>query len=108
MAATGAQSFYDHIYGLLEHVPPGRVVTFGQLAALAGAPRAARAVGYAMNNLSWESRIPWWRVLNAAGAISQRAGPGPDIQRARLEEEGVYFSFAGTVDLNTYRWWPEE
>lgn len=108
MTATRPPTFYDVVYELVSSVPPGRVVTFGQVAEMAGAPRAARAVGYAMAGLTWESPVPWWRVLNVSGAISHRAGPGPEIQRRRLEDEGVYFGFEGRVDLARYRWVPDD
>jgi methylated-DNA-protein-cysteine methyltransferase-like protein len=107
VAEERPRSFYDYVYRLVEQVPRGRVVTFGQVARMAGAPRGARAVGYAMNNLSWESNVPWWRVLNASGGISFREGPGPEMQRALLEEEGVAFDLYGKADLERFGWRPE-
>src|SRR5689334_10411297 len=104
MAEARPPTFYDDVYALVAQVPSGHVVTFGQIARMAGAPRSARAVGYAMNNLPYQSRVPWWRVLNASGAISFREGPGPQLQRAMLEEEGVSFDLYGRADLGRFRW----
>lgn len=78
------------------------MATYGQLAALLGFPRAARAVGYAMKRCS--HGIPWQRVVNARGGISLRANvSGMITQRVLLEQEGIPFR-RGRVDLVRYRW----
>jgi methylated-DNA-protein-cysteine methyltransferase-like protein len=89
-------------------VPAGRVATYGQIAALAGLPRQARLVGYALAAVDAESSVPWHRVINAAGRISaRREGPGGAVlQRLRLEQEGVRFDARGRVNLETYGWRP--
>ena len=90
------------IYALVRRVPAGRVVTYGQVAALAGAPRAARAVGQAMRVCP--SGVPWHRVVNGRGTISRRGdGSGALSQRLLLEGEGVRF-VRGRIDLRRYRW----
>lgn len=100
-------SFYDHVYALVRQVPPGRVITYGHIALVLGAPSAARAVGYALNHLPPATSVPWWRVINARGEISlKNRGEAADLQRALLEGEGVAFSAAGRCDLEHYRWWP--
>src|SRR5262250_2991940 len=97
--------FYEDVYALVRQVPPGQVVTYGQVAALLGQPRAARAVGYALRFLPAGSDVPWHRVINHRGQISFRSLPGsPLIQRLLLEEEGVVFDAEGSVDLAIYRW----
>ncbi len=89
--------------------PRGRVVTYGQVALELGAPAAARAVGYALRALPPDTEVPWWRVINAQGGISLRGrGAGADLQRARLEAEGVTFDAEDRVDLRAFRWWPDE
>ncbi len=101
-------SFYTRVYACVAGVPRGRVITYGHVALLLGSPAAARAVGYALHNLPPGSEAPWWRVINARGAISLRGrGAAADLQRALLEREGVVFSAEGLVDLGRYRWWPE-
>ncbi len=92
------------VYALVRRVPPGRVVTYGQVAALIGAPRAARAVGQAMRRCP--PGVPWHRVVNARGRVSRRAGEdGMLSQRLSLEREGLAFR-RGAVDLARCRWTP--
>ncbi len=100
-------TFYDRVYAFVRTVPRGFVVTYGQVALELGAPAAARAVGYALNALHGESDVPWWRVINARGAISLKGrGASADLQRRLLEREGVVFSADDTCDLRRYRYWP--
>lgn len=90
------------VFALVRRVPPGLVATYGQVAALLGAPRAARAVGYAMKRCP--PGVPWHRVINARGGISLRASIGSMVhQQLLLEGEGVRF-LRGRVDLSRYRW----
>ena len=97
--------FYECVYALVRQVPPGKVVTYGQVAALLGQPRAARAVGYALRFLPAGTDVPWHRVINHRGQISLRTPPeSPLLQRLLLEEEGVVFDAEGRVDLGVYRW----
>ena len=97
--------FYACVYALVRQVPPGKVVTYGQVAALLGQPQAARAVGYALRFLPAGTDVPWHRVINHRGQISLRTPPeSPLVQRLLLEEEGVVFDAEGRVDLAVYRW----
>ncbi len=105
--STAGGSARRRIYAVVERIPPGRVATYGQVAALAGLPRHARQVGYALHDLPAGSELPWHRVINARGEVSPRSEPGWDrFQRRLLEAEGVVFA-GGRVDLATYRWEPE-
>lgn len=98
---------YGRIYEVVRRIPPGRVATYGQVAELAGLPRRARQVGYALHAWNGEGRLPWQRVLNARGEVSARAEPGSDrLQRVLLEHEGVEFDASGRVDLERFRWRP--
>lgn len=109
MITPGGQTFYERVYQVVWRVPSGRVVTYGQVALICGAPAAARATGYALHHLPPDSGVPWWRVTNASGGISLKGrGPQADLQRQLLEREGVVFSLAGRVDLRTFRWWPAD
>ena len=102
-------TFYDRVYAFVREVPRGSVVTYGQVALELGAPSAARAVGYALHFLpkASEQDVPWWRVINASGAISFKGrGPEADRQRSMLEQEGIVFDAAGHTDLRGFRWWP--
>jgi methylated-DNA-protein-cysteine methyltransferase-like protein len=102
-AAPGETGFFEQVYALVEQIPPGRVATYGQLAALLGTPRGARAVGWALRALgaSRAKTIPWHRVVGAGGRISLRAGTGPIVQRRRLRAEGVRFH-NDRIDLTEY------
>ncbi|WP_322819566.1 methylated-DNA--[protein]-cysteine S-methyltransferase [Tepidiforma sp.] len=103
---SGAR-FYGRVYALVSAIPPGRVMTYGQVALELGAPAAARAVGYALSYLPLDTGVPWWRVVNAAGGISLRGrADAADLQRRLLEEEGVVFDGGGRLDLRRYRWFP--
>ena len=103
-----ADSTHARIFAVVRRIPRGRVATYGQVAALAGLPRQARLVGYALAAAPLTARLPWHRVVNAAGAVSaRRAGPGGALrQRALLEREGVAFDARGCLSLERFRWRP--
>lgn len=97
---------YRRIHAVVRRVPRGRVATYGQVAELAGLGGHARQVGYALHALG-DERVPWHRVVNAAGRVSRRAEPGAErIQRQLLEREGVVFDAAGRIDLARFGWRP--
>ncbi len=99
--------FFTYVYRLVSQVPKGKVVTYGQVAALLGAPRAARAVGTALRYLPrpFSRTVPWQRVINAAGGISLRGDVSrAEEQRWLLEAEGIEFDRHGKVNLKHYRW----
>lgn len=99
---------WARVYEVVAKIPRGKVATYGQVAALADMPRAARQVGYALAALRDGSReVPWHRVINASGEISSRKEPGYEgLQRVLLEREGVRFSERGRVDFDAVRWQP--
>jgi len=104
---TGLPAFHRLVYRVVSRVPRGKVVTYGQVAAILGQPRAARAVGQALRMLPAPLLriVPWQRVINAAGAISIRGDTSRAIlQRQLLESEGVRFDRRDRVDLRKYRW----
>lgn len=106
MAARGSRS--ARIYAVVARIPRGRVATYGQVARLAGMGGQARLVGYALSALAEGSRIPWHRVVNAKGRISERGDGGPMavVQRLLLEKERVRFDGGAAIDLDVYRWRP--
>jgi methylated-DNA-protein-cysteine methyltransferase-like protein len=104
---TGWESFYR----VVARIPRGRVATYGQVAMLAGKPRAARQVGYALSALrGTRHRIPWQRVLGSRprglAAISILDPMGSAVQRALLEDEGVEVDERGRVALERFGWAP--
>lgn len=84
-------------------IPPGKVASYGQIAALIGLPSHARFVGRVLRNLPGDSKLPWHRVVNASLRISQRGG-GEHQQRARLQAEQV--SFIGERIASGHHWSP--
>jgi methylated-DNA-protein-cysteine methyltransferase related protein len=104
---TVKPSSYREIYAVVARIPRGRVATYGQIARLAGLPRSARFVGYALSALT-DKAVPWHRVVNARGEVSQRSDgdEGAEMQRLRLEGEGVAFDAHGRIDLRRYLWDP--
>ena len=103
-----SDSSYTRIYRVVSRIPRGRVATYGQIAEVAGMPRAARQVGYALAALRDGGRgVPWHRVLNARGEVSVRSEPGfEDLQRVLLEREGVRFNAQGRVAFDRVLWSP--
>ncbi|MBN1336188.1 MAG: MGMT family protein [Deltaproteobacteria bacterium] len=101
------RGFRARVYALVRAIPEGKVASYGDVAALAGAAGAARQVGYAMAALRDEI-VPWHRVLRATGAIAWGGAPGrPILQRALLEQEGVRFR-GDRVDMARHRWRPDQ
>ena len=103
-------SQYDRIYAVVRKIPFGKVATYGQIADLTGLYGKARLVGYALFRVDIKDDISWHRVVNAKGEISysfQRQG-GDYWQKVLLEEEGIKFKSNGKIDLNKYRWQPQD
>ena len=106
-ASTTSGKGWRPVYRVVRRIPVGQVATYGQVAALAGMPGAARQVGWALSALDAEDDVPWHRVINAQGQISPRgAREAVDLQRALLESEGIELSHRGRVDLGLYAWEP--
>lgn len=97
-------SFHKRVIALIKKIPKGKVATYGQIAALAGSPRAARQVVRVLHSSSEKERLPWHRVVNAKGCISLPHGAGFEEQQARLEAEAVVLDRHGTIDLDTFLW----
>ena len=96
------------LYLTLAQVPPGCVVSYGELAHMAGLGRAARWVGRTLSQLPDDTKLPWHRVLGAGGRISLPVGSASgDEQRARLRTEGVSV-LNNRVDIQRHGWRPVE
>ena len=81
--------------------------TYGAIARLAGLPRQARLVGYALHRLGPGTSVPWHRVINAAGRIALGDASGAaTTQHLRLVAEGVVVAPGGRVSLKRYGWPP--
>lgn len=94
---------FEKIYEVVKTIPRGSVATYGQVAMLAGNPRWARVVGYALHVNPKPGEIPCHRVVNREGKTSVAfAFGGEDMQRQLLEDEGIVFESDGTIDLDKY------
>ena len=95
-------TFEERAWALIRRIPRGRVATYGQIAALLGHPRSARAVGRALRSCPHD--VPWHRVVNSAGGISARARASSMLtQELRLTGEGVA-PRRGRIPLRRFRW----
>ena len=106
-----ATPFALRVYETVRTIPPGRVTSYGGVAAMLGQPRAARAVGAALNALLPEEHtdVPWWRVVNHRGLLTIPPELGlRTLQRTLLESESVGFRSSGAVDMDAHGWWPDE
>ena len=96
-------SVFERIYQVVCKIPKGCVATYGQVALLAGNPRWARVVGYALHNNPAPMVIPCHRVVNREGRVAAAfAFGGGDTQRALLEAEGIEFMADGSIDLKRF------
>ena len=106
-ADVDSPGYRERVFEIVRRIPPGRVMTYGQLAEILGEGYTARTVGFVMH--SADQTVPWQRVINAQGACSTgRVIVPPDLQQRMLESEGVAFNEKGRCDLGRYRWTPEE
>lgn len=93
------RDFFEEIYSVVAQIPPGKVLSYGQVAALAGRPQNARMAGQAMWTADGRG-LPCHRVVNSAGRTAQ-SWPK---QRGLLEDEGVTFRRNGCVDMKRHAW----
>jgi methylated-DNA-protein-cysteine methyltransferase-like protein len=101
----GPEGRWECIYAAVRRIPPGRVATYGDIAELAGLGGHARQVGYALHALCGDSGVPWHRVVNARGEVSERSsGDSHELQRLLLEAESIEFDLRGRMDLARFRW----
>ena len=98
------ESFFSRVYDIVRQIPAGCCISYGQIAWMLGAPRAARQVGWAMRRCPDD--LPWQRVVKSDGSIA--GGGHAALRRALLEAEGVPFLPDGRVDLKTCQWKTEE
>ena len=95
--------FTRRIYEVVKSIPAGRVMSYGRVAALAGNPRAARGVGFALHHNPYPGEVPCHRVVFADGRLASAfAFGGEGVQRRLLEAEGVEFLPDGRVDMDKY------
>src|SRR6059058_2829267 len=98
------KKFRDEVYAMVAQIPKGRVMTYGQLAALAGSPYAARIVGGIAH---WgDPDLPWQRVVKKDGSLAEGYPGGVAGHQAALEAEGVEFNDEHKLDIGKLLWHP--
>jgi len=96
--------FSEQVLKIVKSIPKGKVVSYGQVALITGNPRAARQVGWVLNQLS-DDATPWWRVINNSGRISIKHSEYTALeQRERLEREDIVVSKNFEIDIERYRY----
>ncbi len=98
--------FRQAVYAAVAVIPHGRVLGYGQVAAMLGSPRAARQVGYALAALPPDTTVPWWRVIRSDGSLALQGDPGRGpLQAALLQAEGVEL-LDWRVEMSRFGWAP--
>lgn len=98
------QPFTTQVITILQQIPKGKVMTYGQVASLAGSSRAARQVVRILHSSSEKYQLPWHRVVNAQGEVAIQNDTLRQLQIHLLALEGIPVSPDGRVDLTTYRY----
>ena len=99
------QEFTLKVIHSIAQIPAGKVVTYGQIAAMAGNHKAARQVSRVLHTCSQKYQLPWHRVVGAAGKISiPKDQQGYHQQKKKLQSEGIEFGLSDTIDLSIYQW----
>ena len=100
-------NFTVRVIEIIQRIPVGKVMTYGQIADFAGNPRSARQVSRILHSMSPRYHLPWHRVVNSKGYISLKEA-GYLQQKRLLFEEGVCFEEDGSIDLNIFLYHPSE
>jgi methylated-DNA-protein-cysteine methyltransferase-like protein len=98
------KTFQQKVYALVALIPEGRVMTYGQIAALCGQPRAARIVGQIAH--FGPSELPWQRVIKKSGDLANGFPGGKNGHKAMLEQEGITFVYEYVVDITEHIYYP--
>lgn len=99
-------SFRKRVEDIVRHIPYGKVMTYGQIAALAGSAYAARIVGGIAH--FGDVELPWHRVVNKRGGLASGYPGGRDGHKAELEAEGIRVSADYYVNIQEVLWWPDK
>ena len=113
MAGIGKKSkmslmdFQAEVINYIKQIPKGKVVSYGQVAAACGHPKAARQVGGILRAIdASDGRVPWWRVINNQGVISIKGNwtANKELQMQFLKKEGIKVTKDFTLDIEKYRY----
>lgn len=100
-------NFKEKVIEAVKEIPKGKVVSYGQVAAVCSSPRAARQVGWILHTLDGNNSVPWWRVINNLGYISIKGNlmSTPLAQKKFLEREKVKVTDDMQIDIEKYRYY---
>ncbi|MGM0875819.1 MAG: MGMT family protein [Bacillota bacterium] len=101
-------SFTERAITIIKNIPSGKVMTYGQIARLAGSPRGARQVVRILHSMSDKHHLPWHRVINSKGEIGFQDSESFSSQKQFLEVEGIVFCKNHVIDLKRYQFHPVE
>jgi len=103
-----SSKFLSKVIEITRMIPKGKVVSYGQIALMAGVPRAAIQIGWVLHQAGDDGVTPWWRVVNYKGRISTTCLEHTAWnQKALLEKEGIKVNKDLTLDINKYRFIPD-
>ncbi len=97
----------QRIWETIADIPPGNVASYGQIAEIAGIPRGARQVAYALRHTPRELELPWFRVVQAAGTLAFKQGSDSFKRQSGLLAEDGIVMLNGKIDMQRYRWQPD-
>lgn len=98
------QQFTKNVIEMIQNIPEGTVMTYGQIAKLSGNSQSARQVARILHSMSKKYSLPWHRVVNVQGKISIKHEELYQIQKLSLEGEGVVVNEYGGIDLQQYQY----
>lgn len=104
MEKLADNNFREQVYAIVAQIPPGSVMSYGQIAALCGSPRAARIVGGVAHY--GDPDLPWQRVVKKDGGLAAGYPGGVHGHQEQLEAEGVIIEDFKVVDMEQRQWWP--
>lgn len=97
--------YRERVYAIVRQIPSGRVMTYGQIAAILGEGYTPRTIGYVMHGA--DDDVPWHRVINSQGKCSTGRLTIPiNLQQELLESEGIVFGHTGRCSIFDYLWDP--
>jgi len=99
--------FTERVILIIKNIPSGKVMSYGQIAALAGSPKGARQVVRILHSMSDKYNLPWHRVINSKGEIGFKDLNSFTLQKLFLTDEGIEFIDDNKIDLNRFRFNPK-
>lgn len=98
------EPYTERVIKIIKNIPEGKVMTYGQIARLAGSPRGARQVVRVLHSLSAKYNLPWHRVINAKGELTIKDYDLRSLQKLYLQNEGVEFLNEYSINLPKCQW----